>query len=156
MYDFTFQQPASIAEAAKTLAADADAKALAGGMTFIPVLKQRLNKPSAVVDLASLGLSGITSDATTITIGAMTNHHDIANSDIMVLPKEPGCVRVRLSGGTVQNAQAMARLIAASPDLLEACKLTLAWMQGQHLSVEQRNALSAAIDKAESRFTTGD
>ena len=29
-------------------------------MTFIPVLKQRLNKPSTVVDLAKLGLTGIT------------------------------------------------------------------------------------------------
>ncbi len=40
----------------KALGADADAKALAGGMTLIPVLKQRLNKPSVVVDLAKLGL----------------------------------------------------------------------------------------------------
>ena len=30
------------------------------GQTLIPVLKQRLNKPSVVVDLSGLGLTGIT------------------------------------------------------------------------------------------------
>ncbi len=59
---------------------DADAKALAGGQTFIPVLKQRLNKPSTVVDLAKLGLTGITVSGDTVTIGAMTTHATIAAS----------------------------------------------------------------------------
>src|ERR1019366_1497449 len=49
MYDFTYQKPGSVTDAAAMLAADADAKAMAGGMTLIPVLKQRLNKPSVVV-----------------------------------------------------------------------------------------------------------
>ena len=55
MYDFAYQKPASVADAAAVLAADAEAKAMAGGMTLIPVLKQRLNKPSVVVDLAKTG-----------------------------------------------------------------------------------------------------
>jgi carbon-monoxide dehydrogenase medium subunit len=80
MYDFTYQKPASIADAVKLLAGDADAKALAGGMTYIPVLKQRLAKPSAVVDLAKLGLSGITVGANSVTIGAMTTHATVASS----------------------------------------------------------------------------
>jgi len=78
MYDFAYQKPGSLADAAKTLADDPDAKALAGGQTFIPVLKQRLNRPSVVVDLAKLGLSGISVAGDTITIGAMTRHCDIA------------------------------------------------------------------------------
>ncbi len=60
MYDFAYEKPGSLADAVKLLSADTDAKALAGGQTFIPVLKQRLNKPSTVVDLAKLGLTGIT------------------------------------------------------------------------------------------------
>ncbi|MFO1025309.1 MAG: xanthine dehydrogenase family protein subunit M [Acetobacteraceae bacterium] len=89
MYDFAYQKPGSLADAVKTLTGDADAKALAGGMTFIPVLKQRLNKPSTVVDLSKLGLSGITVSGNTITIGAMTRHADIAsNADIKA--KIPG------------------------------------------------------------------
>ena len=60
MYDFAYQKPSSLADAVKALGADPEAKALAGGMTLIPVLKQRLNKPTVVVDLAKLGLVGIT------------------------------------------------------------------------------------------------
>ena len=53
----------------KALAADAEAKAMAGGMTLIPVLKQRLNKPSLVVDLAKIGLTGISVSGNTVVIG---------------------------------------------------------------------------------------
>jgi len=80
MYDFTYQKPGSLADAVKVLSGDAEAKALAGGQTFIPVLKQRLNKPSTVVDLSGLGLAGISVSGNTITIGAMTRHTDIANN----------------------------------------------------------------------------
>ena len=79
MYDFAYQKPASLADAAKLLA-DPEAKALAGGMTLIPVLKQRLNKPSTVVDLSKLGLAGITVAGGTVTIGAMTTHVTVARS----------------------------------------------------------------------------
>jgi carbon-monoxide dehydrogenase medium subunit len=79
MYDFAYEQPSSLADAVKLLG-DSEAKLLAGGQTFIPVLKQRLNKPSVVVDMAKLGLSGITVTASTVTIGAMTTHGTVAHS----------------------------------------------------------------------------
>ncbi len=78
MYDFSYQKPTNLDAAAKTLAGDGEAKALAGGMTFIPVLKQRLNKPSTVVDLAGLGLTGIKATGDSVTIGAMTTHGAVA------------------------------------------------------------------------------
>ncbi len=80
MYEFAYQTPGSVDEAAKVLAADPEAKALAGGMTLIPVLKQRLNKPSVVVDLAKAGMVGITVGAGPVTIGAMTTHAAVAQS----------------------------------------------------------------------------
>ena len=80
MYDFAYQKPGSLADAVKVLSADPEAKALAGGQTFIPVLKQRLNKPSTVVDLAKLGLTGISVAGDKVTIGAMTTHATIAAS----------------------------------------------------------------------------
>jgi carbon-monoxide dehydrogenase medium subunit len=80
MYDFSYVKPASLADAVKALGADPDAKALAGGQTFIPVLKQRLNKPSAVVDLAKLGLTGVKVEGGAVVIQAMTTHHDVAHS----------------------------------------------------------------------------
>ncbi len=80
MYDFTYQKPASVADAVKALRADDEAKALAGGMTFIPVLKQRLARPTCVVDLSKLGLTGITIAGGKVTIGAMTTHGAVAAS----------------------------------------------------------------------------
>jgi carbon-monoxide dehydrogenase medium subunit len=80
MYDFAYRKPASLDDAVKLLAGDAEAKALAGGMTLIPVLKQRLARPSTVVDLAKLGLAGITVSGSTLTIGAMTTHAAVSAS----------------------------------------------------------------------------
>ena len=80
MYDFTYSKPGSLADAVAALSGDAEAKALAGGMTYIPVLKQRLAKPSAVVDLSGLGLSGITVSGNTVAIGAMTTHYTVAKN----------------------------------------------------------------------------
>jgi carbon-monoxide dehydrogenase medium subunit len=82
MYDFAYSKPSSMADAVRALK-EADAKALAGGQTLIPVLKQRLNKPSTVVDLAGLGLSGIKVGGGVVTIGAMTTHAAVAaNADV--------------------------------------------------------------------------
>ena len=80
MYDFEYRRPSSVAEAVQALGADPDAKALAGGQTFIPVLKQRLNRPSVVLDLSELGLGGIRQEGDRIVIGAMATHRDIAAS----------------------------------------------------------------------------
>ena len=80
MYEFAYQTPGSVDEAAKVLAADPEAKALAGGMTLIPVLKQRLNKPSIVVDLAKAGDGRHHVGAGQVTIGAMTTHAAVAQS----------------------------------------------------------------------------
>ena len=80
MYDFAYQKPGNLADAVKTLSGDPDAKALAGGMTLIPVLKQRLNKPTVVVDLAKLNLAGITVNNAIIIIGGMTTHAAVAGS----------------------------------------------------------------------------
>ena len=80
MYDFGYQRVGSVEEAARLLAADPEAKLIAGGQTLIPVLKQRLNRPSTVIDLAGARLAGIKVDGNTVTIGAMTPHGAVAAS----------------------------------------------------------------------------
>jgi carbon-monoxide dehydrogenase medium subunit len=80
MYNFEYVKPRTLAEGAKILADDMEAKALAGGQTLVPVLKQRLNKPSVVVDLAGLNLAGIKRVGDNIEIGAMTTHAEVAAS----------------------------------------------------------------------------
>ena len=80
MYDFNFQSASSIDDAAARLSAADDGTVMAGGQTLIPVLKQRLAKPSDVISLAGAGLSGITNSGDSVTIGAMTTHSEVAAS----------------------------------------------------------------------------
>ncbi|HEY5210522.1 MAG TPA: xanthine dehydrogenase family protein subunit M [Stellaceae bacterium] len=81
MYDFQYQRPASVADAVKAIASDGDAKLVAGGMTLIPTLKQRLAKPTSLIDLGKIAeLRGIKRDGNAIVIGAMTKHVEVANS----------------------------------------------------------------------------
>ncbi|HEV2546959.1 MAG TPA: xanthine dehydrogenase family protein subunit M [Stellaceae bacterium] len=84
MYNFDYQRPQSVADASKAIAGKDEAKLLAGGMTLIPTLKQRLAKPSDLVDLGRIAeLKGIKRDGSAIVIGAMTRHADVASSDVV-------------------------------------------------------------------------
>ncbi|HEX3952517.1 MAG TPA: xanthine dehydrogenase family protein subunit M [Stellaceae bacterium] len=83
MYEFDYSRPASLDEVVGLLG-DEDAKIVAGGMTLIPTLKQRLAKPTQLIDLASIAsLKGITEDGDGVVIGAMTRHGDVHKSDIV-------------------------------------------------------------------------
>src|SRR4051812_20521076 len=80
MYAFEYHKPKSLADAAK-LGAGEEAKLVAGGMTLIPTLKQRLARPSDLVDLGAIGeLKGIKRDGAAVVIGAMTRHADVNRS----------------------------------------------------------------------------
>lgn len=80
MYDFTYHRPSSLDEAARLLAGSPGAKLLAGGMTLIPVLKQRLAEPSDVIDIGALKNAGIETSGNVVTIKAGTVHADVAAS----------------------------------------------------------------------------
>ena len=81
MHDFGYHRPASASDAAGLLAKSGEAKIVAGGMTLIPTLKQRLAQPSDLVDLGGIAeLKGVKAEAGGITIGAMTTHADVARS----------------------------------------------------------------------------
>src|SRR5215472_15077648 len=84
MYEFEYHQPQSVADAAKIIAGKDEAKLLAGGMTLIPTLKQRLARPSDLVDLAKIPeLKGIKRDGNAVVIGAMTRHVEVATADVV-------------------------------------------------------------------------
>ena len=81
MYPFTYHRPDSVSAAA-TLAGDGEAKVMAGGMTLLPTMKQRLAAPAAIVDLNGVsGLAGVTVSGDKVTIGAMTRHADVHTSE---------------------------------------------------------------------------
>lgn len=81
MYDFNYHRASSVADAASKLSGADDGKIVAGGMTLIPTLKQRLASPSDLVDLAGCSdLVGISVSGDSVTIGAMTTHAAVAGS----------------------------------------------------------------------------
>jgi carbon-monoxide dehydrogenase medium subunit len=56
---FAYEQPNSLEEAIEMLAADEDAKIIAGGQSLLPLLALRLARPTTLVDITRLGLDGI-------------------------------------------------------------------------------------------------
>ena len=81
---FGYARPASVAEAGALLAADPDARLLAGGMTLLPTIKQRLARPTMLVDLGGVeALRGIERDGGALRIGAMARHADVADSEVV-------------------------------------------------------------------------
>ena len=77
---FDYQRPESVQAAASLLAADPDAKLLAGGHSLLPAMKLRLASPSSLVDLGGIdGLVGIDTSGK-IAIGAMTTYAMLRDS----------------------------------------------------------------------------
>ncbi|MCG8598162.1 MAG: xanthine dehydrogenase family protein subunit M [Kiloniellales bacterium] len=116
MYEFNYHRPASLDAAASALSGAGEGKLVAGGMTLIPTLKQRLAQPSDLIDLSAVAdLKGIFEDGGGIVIGAMTTHAEVAG-DATVRAKIPaladlaegiGDVQVRnrgTIGGSIANA----------------------------------------------------
>jgi len=84
MQTFNYTRPASVADAAKALAAASDGKLVAGGQTLLPTMKQRLAAPSDLIDLGGIAeLKGIKMDGNNLVIGAMTTHAEVAKSAVV-------------------------------------------------------------------------
>jgi len=81
MYEFTYTKASSLDDAKKAFAAAEEGKYMSGGMTLLPTLKQRLARPSDVIDLAGVpDMAGIEVTGDTVTIKAMTRHAAVATS----------------------------------------------------------------------------
>ncbi|HSS63562.1 MAG TPA: xanthine dehydrogenase family protein subunit M [Gammaproteobacteria bacterium] len=125
MYSFKYQRAESLDNALKMAAAAEDPKYLAGGMTLIPTMKQRLAQPAEVIDLGGLAdLSGIRRDGEAVVIGAMTCHAEVAASKevksaipaLAALAAHIGDPQVRnrgTLGGSIANADPAADYPAA-------------------------------------------
>ncbi|MBO0750834.1 MAG: xanthine dehydrogenase family protein subunit M [Bradyrhizobiaceae bacterium] len=99
MYQTTYLRPGSVAEAQHLLLSNPEARLISGGQTLVPTLRQRLARPSHVVDIARLReLQGIALDGDSIVIGAATPHAEVATSD-QVNAKIPGLAGLALTIG---------------------------------------------------------
>lgn len=82
MYETNYHRASSVADAVKLLKKSEDPKILAGGMTLIPTMKQRLAAPTDLVDISRMAdIQGIKVTGKNVSIGAGTTHSDVANNE---------------------------------------------------------------------------
>ena len=125
MYDFTYHRAASLDQAKAAFEGADDGRYMAGGMTLLPTLKQRLASPSDVIDLAGVpDMAGIRRDGDAVVIKALTTHAEVAASAevagaipaLAQLASRIGDAQVRnrgTLGGSIANADPAADYPAA-------------------------------------------
>jgi aerobic carbon-monoxide dehydrogenase medium subunit len=123
---FTYARATTVDEAL-ALAAEhgEDAKYLAGGQSLLPLMKLRFAAPTVLIDLGRVTeLSYIRDEGTYVAVGALTRHHDVANSELLLTDvpllahaaEAVGDPQIRhrgTIGGSVAHADAAADLPAA-------------------------------------------
>ena len=99
MYNFNYHRAGSVEEAVQLLSGASDGTLMGGGMTLIPVLKQRLANPSDVIDIGGIAsLSGVSEDGGKVVVGAATTHAAVA-ADATVRAKIPALAALAESIG---------------------------------------------------------
>ena len=62
-----------------------DAKYLAGGQSLLPLMKLRFAAPAVLIDLGRVTeLSYLRDEGTYVAVGALTRHHDVASSELLL------------------------------------------------------------------------
>ena len=84
MRSFNYHKPDTLDAALALLSGNDEALPIAGGMTLLPTMKQRLAAPEDLVDLSGLpGLADVAMEGDILVIGAMTRHADVAASPLV-------------------------------------------------------------------------
>jgi carbon-monoxide dehydrogenase medium subunit len=134
MKSFNYHQPRTLADAVQALRASEDGKLLAGGQSFLPVLKLELAAPTDLVSLSHLAeLRGIRKDGDALLLGALTTHADVERSAevkahlpaLAALASKIGDAQVRnrgTLGGSIAHADPAADYPAAVLALKGAVK----------------------------------
>src|SRR6266571_6216175 len=81
MYPTTYVRAETVAAAEALLRDNPEAKLLSGGQTLVLTMRQRLARPSHLIDISQLAdLHGISLAGAELTVGAGTRHADVAAS----------------------------------------------------------------------------
>ena len=84
MYQFNYIKAKSVEEASIALSNNPEAKILAGGMTLIPTMKQRLASPEQLIDIRQIEeLKFIKLESNNIIVGSVSNHFEVYDSEII-------------------------------------------------------------------------
>jgi carbon-monoxide dehydrogenase medium subunit len=99
---FEYRRVGTVDEAIQALSDGPDAKLLAGGHSLLPLMKLRLARPSLLVDISRLqDLKYVKEDGDRVAIGALTRHHDVANSEVL----QELCPIVSYAAGEIGDPQ---------------------------------------------------
>jgi CO/xanthine dehydrogenase FAD-binding subunit len=138
---FDYIRPASLAEACALLAADEDARVIAGGQTLVPMLAMRLARPARLIDILRLPeLAGIREQAGAVTVGATTRQAQAERDPVVrasvpllaqVLPwvGHPPTRNRGTIGGSIANADPSAEIPLAAITL--GAEILLATAHGE-------------------------
>jgi aerobic carbon-monoxide dehydrogenase medium subunit len=81
---FEYQRVEFVDHAIQVLSDDPEAKILAGGNSLLPLMRVRLARPSKLVDITRIeDLKYVREEEDHVAIGALTRHHDVANSEAL-------------------------------------------------------------------------
>ena len=81
MHAFEYHRPSSTKDAVSLASNKTEGRYLAGGQSLVQAMKLRLSSPSDLIDINSLNdLAGIKVSGSTVEIGAMTRHAEVAAS----------------------------------------------------------------------------
>jgi xanthine dehydrogenase YagS FAD-binding subunit len=83
MRPFKYTEVTDAAVATRSVAANAEAKFLAGGTNLVDLMREYIEKPNELVDIKSLALSQIKQTSSGITIGALAKNADTANHPLI-------------------------------------------------------------------------
>jgi len=99
---FEYHRAADVREAVALVAANPDARYLAGGTNLVDLMKLGVERPSLLVDVSGLPLRDITETADGgVHIGALVSNSDIA-ADRRVRERYPALARAILAGASGQ------------------------------------------------------
>jgi len=145
MYNFNFHSPNAIDEAITLYNSSEDPKFLAGGMTLLASMKQRLIAPTDLIDLRNIkNLSEISCNEDIISIGSLCTHsylsnNEIINNKIKNLAKlangigDPAVRQMGTIGGSIANSDPAADWPAAILALKSSIKTNNRTIQNKDL-----------------------
>ncbi|ROR90228.1 FAD binding domain-containing protein [Nocardioides aurantiacus] len=101
MRTFTYLRPDDVAGAVEAVAADAEARFIAGGSNLVDHLKLGVARPGTLVDVTRLGLDAIEPHEGGLRVGANVRNSDLAAHPV-VRQRYPAVARALLAGASGQ------------------------------------------------------
>jgi aerobic carbon-monoxide dehydrogenase medium subunit len=99
---FDYERAESVDHALELLGSGRDAKILAGGHSLLPLMRLRLARPEALVDIGRLSdLSYVREEGGRVAIGALTRYHDLERDELL----REKCAIIAETSATVGDPQ---------------------------------------------------